>query len=78
MIHLEWGLLSAVVYQLSKKSNPVFRMLLLVLNWAKVGLVGEASSAFSFSPLVAILEDFGIKLEENTSSRVLLTDGRVL
>lgn len=28
----ERWLVSAVVYQLSRKSNPVFRMLLLVLN----------------------------------------------
>lgn len=32
-------------YQLSKKSNPVFRILLLVLNCEKVGLeVGELSA----------------------------------
>lgn len=33
--------LSAVVYQLSKKSNPVFRMLLLVLNWGADGRGGQ-------------------------------------
>lgn len=132
MIHSErqW-LVSAVVYQLSRKSNPVFRMLLLVLNWGEgtrgqevgrdgdsvrdiqtgyvilyalsafylcclasfnggaitiltwenVGLAStldEASSSFSFSTLVDRLEGLDIMLEENTSSRVLLTDGRVL
>lgn len=69
---------SALVYQLSKKSNPVFRMLLLVLYWAKVELVGEPSSPFSLSTLVGWLEGLDMGLEENTSFRVLLTDGRVL
>lgn len=51
------------------------------LTWEKVGLAsnfGEASSSFSFSTLVEMLEGFDIRLEENISSRVLLTDGKVL
>lgn len=45
----------------------------MLLTWEKVGLVPtwcEPSSSFSFS--------LDMRLEENTSSRVLLTDGRVL
>lgn len=48
------------------------------LTWAKVGLVGDPSSPLSFSTLLGWLEGLDIMLEENTSSRVLLTDGRVL
>lgn len=48
------------------------------LTWAKVELVGEPSSPFSLSTLVGWLEGLDMGLEENTSFRVLLTDGRVL
>lgn len=43
-----------------------------------MGDVGEPSSSFSFSALVELLEGLDIKLEENISSKVLLTDGSVL
>lgn len=51
------------------------------LTWENVGLaskLAEASASFSFSTLVDRLEGLDIILEENTSSTVLLTDGRVL
>lgn len=69
--------MAVVFYQLSRKSNPVFRMLLLVLNWAKVGLP-DKSSSFSFSIVLGVLEGLDIMLEENTSSTVLPADGSVL
>lgn len=65
-------------YQLSRKSNPVFRMLLLVLNWEKVGLAAGPSSTLSFSALVALCVGLDNMLEENISSTVLLTEGSVL
>lgn len=43
-----------------------------------MGDVGKPSSSFSFSALVELLEGLDIKLEENISSKVLLTDGSVL
>lgn len=39
---------------------------------------GETSSALSFSAAPPGFEGFDIRLDENISSRVLLTDGRVL
>lgn len=69
----------AFLYQLSRKSNPVFRMELLVLNWENVGLVpGLAEASSSFSALLEMEDDLDKRLEENTSSRLLLTDGSVL
>lgn len=41
-------------YQLSKKSNPVFRIELLVLNCEKVGLEAGEASAFSTSLTVLL------------------------
>lgn len=41
-------------YQLSKKSNPVFRILLLVLNCEKVGLEAGELSALSASLTVLL------------------------
>lgn len=57
-------------------------MLVLVsvseLTWAKVGLADEPSSPLSRSTLAGGLEGLDIMLEENTSSTVAPTDGRVL
>lgn len=72
---------NACFYQLSRKSNPVFRIELLVLNWANVGLPPTScagSSCLSFSALAETEGDFERRLEENMSSRVLLTEGSVL
>lgn len=69
------------IYQLSRKSNPVFRIELLVLNWENVGLLPAScagSSGFSFSALVETEGDLDRRLEENISSKVLLTEGSVL
>lgn len=40
--------------------------------------MGDPSSPFSLSTLVGMLEGLDLMLEENISSEVLLTDGRVL
>lgn len=68
-------------YQLSRKSNPVFRIELLVLNWENVGLLpesGAGSSFLSFSTVVEAEGDLDMSLEGNISSKVLLTEGSVL
>lgn len=49
-----------------------------LLTWEKVGLAAEPSSTFSLSALVALLVGLDNMLEENISSRVLLTEGSVL
>lgn len=74
------GLGWTCIYQLSRKSNPVFRIELLVLNWENVGLPTSCagSSCFSFSVLVETDGDLDRRLEENISSKVLLTEGSVL
>lgn len=43
-----------------------------------MGLAAEPSSTFSFSALLGVLVGLDNKLEENISSRVLLTEGSVL
>lgn len=51
------------------------------LTWEKVGLLsawGGPATSFSFSTLMEILGGLAIRLAENISSRVLLTDGKVL
>lgn len=72
-----WPEVTFTCYQLSKKSNPVFRMLLLVLYCEKAGLPVCMSSSFSLS-LVDSKGVLGPRPGLNTSSTELLTDGSVL